>query len=150
MQLNCPECLGHNDEQAEHCAHCGAALWEEEPVAGNGNFFADLSLHRGHTAAFLQLNDILTAELSPDQTRSYLEDLAGYLDRECQRFERMPAVRHNANYNEGVALVLEGLSVLQAVVVESLSQASPPADWLEVAMEADLCLRDGTDLLAVA
>jgi hypothetical protein len=146
----CPDCEHPNEESASHCARCGAELFEELAGGCNANAFADLAVHRGHTAAFLQLNDIFTNELSVMQTRSYLTDLYEHLDQEVRHFERMPPIWQNSAYTEGVALVLEGLLVLQEVVQLALREDRPPDNWLETAMEADFILREGTDLLAVA
>lgn len=146
----CPDCSCPNEESACQCVQCGAELFEQPAGGSNGNAFADLAVHRGHTPVFLQLNDIFTNELTVMQTRAYLTDLYDHLDKEARRFERLPPIWQNSAYTEGVALVLEGLMVLQEVVQHALREDRPPDNWLETAMEADFILREGTDLLTVA
>lgn len=114
--------------------------------SSNGNAFADLSVHRGHHPVFLQLNDILTAEISVSECRIYLRELQQYLDQEARRFEALPPIWQSSAYTEGVALMLEGIFVLHEVVEQTLEGPGPPENWLETALEADVFLREATEL----
>lgn len=110
----------------------------QPPVNGNS---------LGHSAAFLQLNDIFTTNLSASQARVYLEDLDQYLEMEELRFRYCARTRPS----DAAELVLDGLDVLHQVVKAALQQPRPDTDtrleWLQFAVEADEAIQEGKALL---
>lgn len=146
----CESCRFKNVEDAESCVRCGTPF--EVPEAES---LLDLDSIHGHSAGFLQFNEIASAssagQLEEPQVEALLAELHSYLKNEEGKFLSFEPIEGEPDYNEGVALIATGLNGLATQVQRAMDEgdwsAGAWATLLEMALEAEQRIGRGTDAL---